>query len=242
MYYGGSLGGFIATRDEEKFVMEYPSRLFGIARTSVEGEWGFGDVAYSRTSFDKREKGKEFIGTAAALYGVAAAVYLALMGPQGMRELGIHILQKARYAAMKLAEIPGATAPFAAGKRRIEQVQYSWEELTKETGVDTHQFSLRMADFGFHLWSSHHPFLVPQPFTIEPTESYSKEELDEYVDGLRHVAEEARREPETVKNAPHRSVVHKIDESTFDDPSKWAITWRAYRKKHGNPAAEGGTK
>jgi glycine dehydrogenase subunit 2 len=99
-----------------------------------------------------------------------------------------------------------------------------------------------MADFGFHLWSSHHPFLVPQPFTIEPTESYSKKELDEYVDGLRHVAEEARREPETVKSAPHRSVVHKIDESTFDDPAKWAITWRAYRKKHGNPAAEGGTK
>jgi len=202
MFYGGSLGGFIATRDEEKFVMEYPSRLFSIA----------------------------------------AAVYLVLMGPQGMRELGIHILQKARYAAMKLAEVPGATAPFAAGKRRIEQVRYSWEELTKETGVDTHQFALRMADFGFHLWSSHHPFLVPQPFTIEPTESYSKEELDEYVDGLRHVAEEARREPETVKSAPHRSVVHKIDESTFDDPAKWAITWRAYRKKHGNPAAEGGTK
>jgi glycine cleavage system pyridoxal-binding protein P len=112
MYYGGSLGGFIATRDEEKFVMEYPSRLFGIARTSVEGEWGFGDVAYSRTSFDKREKGKEFIGTAAALYGIAAAVYLALMGPQGMRELGTHILQKARYAAMKLAKVPGIRLRF----------------------------------------------------------------------------------------------------------------------------------
>ena len=112
MFYGGSLGGFIATRDEEKFVMEYPSRLFGIARTSVEGEWGFGDVAYSRTSFDKREKGKEFIGTAAALYGIAAAVYLALMGPQGMRELGIHILQKARYAAMKLAKVPGLRLRF----------------------------------------------------------------------------------------------------------------------------------
>ena len=112
MYYGGALGGFIATRDEEKFVMEYPSRLFGIARTSVAGEWGFGDVAYSRTSFDDREKGKEFVGTAAALYGIAAAVYLALMGPQGMRELGTHILQKARYAAMKLAEIPGVRLRF----------------------------------------------------------------------------------------------------------------------------------
>jgi glycine dehydrogenase subunit 2 len=130
-------------------------------------------------------------------------------------------------------EIKGATSPFKAGKHRIEQVRYSWEKLYKETGVDTHAIAFRMADFGFHLWSSHHPFLVPQPFTIEPTESYSKNELDEYLDGLRHIAEEASKEPETVKNAPHRSVVHKIDESTFDDPKKWAITWRAYLKKHG---------
>ncbi|MBE0710876.1 MAG: hypothetical protein IH583_00735, partial [Candidatus Aminicenantes bacterium] len=41
--------------------------------------------------------------------------------------------------------------------------------------------TLRMADFGFHLWSSHHPFIVPEPFTIEPTESYSKDEIDEYL-------------------------------------------------------------
>jgi glycine dehydrogenase subunit 1 len=152
MYYGGSLGGFIATRDEEKFVMEYPSRLFGIARTSVEGEWGFGDVAYSRTSFDKREKGKEFIGTAAALYGVAAVVFLALMGPQGMRELGIHILQKARYAAMKLAEVPGIrlrfhSAPFKefvvdfnhtgksvgeVNERLLEEGIFGGKDLSKE--------------------------------------------------------------------------------------------------------------
>ena len=50
MYYGGALGGFIATRDEEKYVMEYPSRLFGICKTEVDGEWGFGDVAVASAS------------------------------------------------------------------------------------------------------------------------------------------------------------------------------------------------
>ena len=89
-----------------------------------------------------------------------------------------------------------------------------------------------MADFGFHLWTSHHPFIVPEPFTIEPTESYSKEELDEYIAGLKKVVEEAYEDPEKVKNAPYNSVVHKIDHSTLDDPEKWAITWRAYLKKH----------
>ena len=100
-----------ATRDEEKFVMEYPSRLFGITKTVVEGEWGFGDVAYERTSFAKREKGKEFVGTAAALWGITAGVYLALMGPQGMKDIGKTILQKAQYAAQKLSAIKGVKVP-----------------------------------------------------------------------------------------------------------------------------------
>ena len=79
MQFGGGQAGFIATRDEEKFVMEYPSRLFGIAPTRVEGEYGFGDVAYDRTSFAIREEGKEWVGTGASLWGITAAVYLALM-------------------------------------------------------------------------------------------------------------------------------------------------------------------
>lgn len=115
MNYGGALAGFIATRDEEKFVMEFPSRLFGITKTSVEGEYGFGDVAYDRTSFGVREKGKEFVGTAAALWGITAAVYLSLMGPKGMRDLGQHVLQKVQYAMKKLSAVKEVKAPrFAA--------------------------------------------------------------------------------------------------------------------------------
>jgi glycine dehydrogenase subunit 1 len=111
LHFGGGLGGFIATRDEEKFVMEYPSRLFGITQTSVEGEYGFGDVAYERTSFAEREEGKEFVGTHAALWGITAAVYLSLMGPEGMYELGKTILQKSRYARHRLSEIEGLKVP-----------------------------------------------------------------------------------------------------------------------------------
>jgi glycine dehydrogenase subunit 1 len=111
MQYGGGHGGFIASRDEERFVMEYPSRLFGIAPTRVPGEYGFGDVAYERTSFAVREEGKEWVGTAAALWGITAGVYLASMGPQGMVDLGEAIVARARYAMMGLDEIPGVRAP-----------------------------------------------------------------------------------------------------------------------------------
>jgi glycine dehydrogenase subunit 1 len=111
MQYGGGHGGFIATHDKVEYVMEYPSRLFGIAPTRVPGEYGFGDVAYERTSFAVREKGKEWVGTAAALWGITAGVYLALMGPQGMAEIGEGIMARARYARLQLDQIPGVRAP-----------------------------------------------------------------------------------------------------------------------------------
>ena len=113
MQFGGGQAGFIATRDEEKYVMEYPSRLFGITSTRVEGEYGFGDVAYDRTSFALRENGKEWVGTAAALWGITAGVYLSLMGPQGMAEIGEGIMARARYAMICLGRIRGVTIPFA---------------------------------------------------------------------------------------------------------------------------------
>ena len=109
--FGGGQAGFIATRDEERYLMEYPSRLFGITPTSVAGEYGFGDVAYERTSFAIREQGKEWVGTASALWGITTGVYLALMGPQGMAEIGEVIMQKSHYAAMQLDTIKGVQSP-----------------------------------------------------------------------------------------------------------------------------------
>lgn len=116
MYYGGGQSGFMATRDEEKFVMEFPSRLFGIAPTSEPGEYGFGDVAYDRTSFGHhREHGKEYVGTQSALWGITAGVYLATMGPKGMEEVGKTIMANAQYAAKKIGEIDGVKAnPFGS--------------------------------------------------------------------------------------------------------------------------------
>ncbi|MDL2263725.1 aminomethyl-transferring glycine dehydrogenase subunit GcvPA [Synergistaceae bacterium OttesenSCG-928-I11] len=115
MHFGGGRGGYIASRDEAKYIEEYPSRLFGISPTT-HGEWGFGDVAWERTSFAKREDAKEFVGTAAALWGITAGVYLATMGPQGMADLGNGIMKRARYLANALGKIKGVrvatNAPF----------------------------------------------------------------------------------------------------------------------------------
>ena len=114
----------------------------------------------------------------------------------------------------------------------MEQVRYSWDTLTRETGIHSEDIGRRVADFGTHYWTSHHPYVVPEPMTLEPTESYSRADLDEYAGILAEIAREAYAEPDVVRWAPHRSTVHQIDHTALDDPGQWAITWRAYRRKH----------
>ena len=107
------------------------------------------------------------------------ALEIMSLGAAGLKEAAQVAVLNNNYLLEHIKKIKGAASPYSAGKRRIEQVRYTWEQLTQDTGVTTEDVTCRMADFGFHLWSSHHPFVVLQPFTIEPTEAYSKDELDE---------------------------------------------------------------
>jgi glycine dehydrogenase subunit 2 len=176
------------------------------------------------------------IGKIRPFFGVASVILKAYawamsLGAEGLREVAEIAVLNNNYLLKRMLEIPGVKAPYAQGKPRIEQVRYSWQELAEETAVHSEELGLRAADFGVHYWTSHHPFVVPEPFTLEPTESYSKNELDEYVSIMAHVAQEARTNPEIVKTAPHNSTIHKVKHEPFDDPSQWAMTWRAYRRK-----------
>ena len=111
MHYGGGLAGFVASPDEERFVSEYPTFLIGVGPTSAEGEYAFGEVVWERTSYVQRGDSKEYTGTTQNLWAIAAGAYLALLGPEGLAELGRGILERARYAARRLGEIPGVRAP-----------------------------------------------------------------------------------------------------------------------------------
>ena len=178
------------------------------------------------------------IGKVRAFYGVAPVVlksyaWVMSLGAKGLREVAEIAVLNNNYLLNKVLQIKGVSAPYAEGKRRIEQVRYSWEELMMDTGVRSEEAGLRAADFGLHYWTSHHPWIVPEPCTLEPTESYSKSDLDEYIEVLRHVSNEAYSNPEIVKTAPHNSSIHKIDHKPLDDPSQWAVTWRAYKRKIG---------
>lgn len=107
MHYGGGCGGYIASRHEKKFISEYPTYLYGIAPTDKRDEFGWGRALNERTSHESREEANEYFGTETGLWAITAGVYLALMGPEGMRELGENIIYKMNYAKEKLAKIPG---------------------------------------------------------------------------------------------------------------------------------------
>jgi glycine dehydrogenase subunit 1 len=158
--------------------MEYPSRLFGISTTEAPGEYGFGDVAYDRTSFAHREKGKEFVGTASALHGITAGVYLALMGPAGMRELGVHLLQKAQYLVKRLGEMSGVKAPALAAPFFKEfTVDFNG---TGRTVADINRALLAQGIFGGKDLSADFPALG-QTALYAVTEQISQEEIDRFI-------------------------------------------------------------
>jgi glycine dehydrogenase subunit 2 len=182
-------------------------------------------------------KVRPWYGTTANL--VRAYAWVMSLGAEGLRQVAETAVLNNNYLLHQVLGIRGASAPYAEGRRRIEQVRYSWETLAAETGIHSDEIGVRAADFGTHYWTSHHPFVVPEPMTLEPTESYSRADLDEYAAILRTVAEEAYRSPEVVRTAPHRSTIHQIEHDWFDDPDRWATSWRAYRRKHPSPGAGG---
>jgi glycine dehydrogenase subunit 1 len=111
MHFGGGLAGFVATPDEERWIAEYPTFLIGLTTTEAEGEYGFGEVRWERMSYVRRGESVEYGGTTQSLWAIAAAVYLSLLGPQGLEDLGRSCMQRARYASQRLSGIPGVRAP-----------------------------------------------------------------------------------------------------------------------------------
>ncbi|WP_426517089.1 aminomethyl-transferring glycine dehydrogenase subunit GcvPB [Diaminobutyricibacter sp. McL0618] len=184
------------------------------------------------------------IGSVAPFYGVIPNIvrtyaWISALGAEGLRAVAETAVLNNNYLMKRILEIPGASAPYATGRRRIEQVRYSWQDLYEETGISSEEIGVRAADFGMHYWTSHHPYVVPQPFTLEPTESYSMAELDEYAGVLAEVAREARETPEVVRTAPHNQTVHHTHHDDLDDPERWAVTWRAYQRKYFGADAAG---
>lgn len=146
---------------------------------------------------------RSYFGNVTAL--IRAYMWIRQLGGAGLRAVSEIAVLNSNYLQNGLSKIPGIKVFYDEG-RRMEQVRYSWQPLKEETGIGTELIMKRMIDYGLpEYYTSHHPQLIPEPFTIEPTESLSKSELDEIIEIFGKIAEEARNTPEVFNGAPWNS-------------------------------------
>ena len=183
MSFGAGLGGYLATRQEEKYVMNYPHHLHNIFKNS-KGQFGYSRALPERTSYYVRDKGVEYLGTCVGLWTVTAAVYLALMGPEGMRELGENILYKSNYAQKKLAGLKGVTMPYAGSHSFMEFVLNF--DGTGKTVAEVNKALLSKHIFGGYDLSREMPQLG-QSMLVCVTEKTALGDIDKLADALAEI-------------------------------------------------------
>ena len=184
---------------------------------------------------------REYLGNVQQL--VKAYAWLRAMGGEGLAEAADMSVLLNNYMERQLLKIRGLTRshPEAEGWR-MEMTRFSLEQLYQDTGVSVIDVQNRMVDFGIDaFWLSHEPWVVPQPFTPEAGEMWSKEDVDYWIAVLRRISDEAYSNPEIVKTAPHNQGIHRLNADSLEDPERWAMTWRAHlRKRAASGKALGG--
>ena len=169
----------------------------------------------------KTEEGYHFeynrphsIGRVKPFYGnfginVRAYTYIRTMGPDGLKAVTEYAVLNANYMMRRLA--PYYDLPF---NQHCKHEFVLSGRRQKKLGVRTLDIAKRLLDFGYHPPTIYFPLNVEECIMIEPTETESKETLDAFVDAMIQIAKEAEETPEVVQEAPHTTVVKRLDETT----------------------------
>lgn len=104
---GGGVAGFIASRDEERLVRQFPTLQVSLAETTKQGELGFALTLFEQSSYAAREEGNDWTGNGVYLWAIAASVYMSLLGPEGFREIGAAVLQRTSDLKNSLSSVSG---------------------------------------------------------------------------------------------------------------------------------------
>jgi glycine dehydrogenase subunit 1 len=183
MNCGGGVGGFIASRDEERYVRQYNGFLVSITHTTEPGEYGFSLSCSHQTSYGMREQGRDWTGNSVYLWAIANAVYMSLLGPRGFQELGELILQQAHYAARAIGRIKGVRIVFPRGFFKEFVVNF---DRTGKTVARINRALHRRGIFGGKDLSREFPDLG-QSALYCVTEVHSKGDIDRLVAELKEV-------------------------------------------------------
>ncbi len=153
------------------------------------------------------------IGRVKPYYGnfginVRAYTYIRSMGPDGLKAVTENAVINANYMMRRLA--PFYDLPY---DRHCKHEFVLSGRRQKKLGVRTLDIAKRLLDFGYHPPTIYFPLNVEEGMMIEPTETESKETLDAFIDAMIQIAKEAEESPEIVQEAPHTTVVKRMDET-----------------------------
>ncbi len=158
-------------------------------------------------SDDSMGKLHPFFGNFGVL--VRACTYILELGEEGLHEVTRRAVLNARYLRKRLEEY--LDLPYQV--ETLHEAVFSDKTLKKETGISTMDIAKRLLDFGFHPPTVYFPLIVSGAFMAEPTETESKEDIDDFVAAVATVIGEARENPDMVHNAPHNTGVGRLDEA-----------------------------
>jgi glycine cleavage system P protein (glycine dehydrogenase) subunit 2 len=139
---------------------------------------------------------------------VRAYTYILSLGADGLRRCSEMAVLNANYLLARLGQV--FHVPYA-GTVMHECVLS--DRNFAESGVTTMDVAKRLIDHGYHPPTTYFPLIVPGALMIEPTESESLEGLDRFADTLLEIAAEAKTDPATVRSAPHRTRLRRLDET-----------------------------
>jgi len=153
------------------------------------------------------------IGKVKSFYGnfgvmAKAYAYILSMGQEGLKKASQAAVLNANYLMKKLKEY--FHLPY---DRPCKHEFVISAQRQKEKGVSALDIAKRLLDFGIHPPTIYFPLIVKEAMMIEPTETETKEALDEFIEIMREIAKEAETEPEKVKGAPYSTVVGRLDEA-----------------------------
>ncbi len=149
-----------------------------------------------------------FMGNAGVL--IRAYIYARLLGREGMKRVAEFSTLNANYIMVKLKE-KGFNIALPT-RRATHEFIVTLKNEAKEMDVNAMDFAKRLLDYGFHAPTTYFPLIVPECLLIEPTETESKEILDQFINTMASIRAEAQDDPQIVKNAPHNLPVKRLDD------------------------------
>ncbi len=161
------------------------------------------------------EQESQSIGAVKQFYGnflvvVKALSYILTLGREGIPEASSNAVLNANYMRVKLSDV----YKMAYDETCMHEFVMTLEDLKHQIGVSAMDIAKALLDYGIHPPTMYFPLIVHEALMVEPTETESRETLDEAIEVFHKIYETAMADPQSLHLAPHSTPIGRPDEVT----------------------------